>query len=210
MPVHARGLDIIQIVRKVSSWWNVDYVSANSYEEWLDWLGSLRLPAKLKLMLEGVFYVVTEQTMDERLGRTVTRVVVMHSRHHYGAMESQMQMKQVLLDQSSYGASFYGTSSYTHSSARSYGAAATNTNWNNPPSYRNGGGYTINGRVKKPGSGLIKKQGFEGSFTEVVAYAKRICKFRFFWICHALHSELGMLEGTLRTIHDTIARMDEE
>ncbi|GJY32697.1 RNA-directed DNA polymerase, eukaryota [Tanacetum coccineum] len=47
-----------QIVRKVSSWWNVDYVGANSYEEWLDWLGSLRLPAKLKLMLEGVFYVV--------------------------------------------------------------------------------------------------------------------------------------------------------
>nr|GEZ45281.1 RNA-directed DNA polymerase, eukaryota [Tanacetum cinerariifolium] len=47
-----------QIVRKVSSWWNVDYVDANSYEEWLDWLGSLRLPAKLKLMLEWVFYVV--------------------------------------------------------------------------------------------------------------------------------------------------------
>nr|GEV12770.1 ribonuclease H-like domain-containing protein [Tanacetum cinerariifolium] len=47
-----------QIARKVSSWWNVDYVDANSYEEWLDWLGSLRLPAKLKLMLEGVFYVV--------------------------------------------------------------------------------------------------------------------------------------------------------
>ncbi|GJX49790.1 RNA-directed DNA polymerase, eukaryota, reverse transcriptase zinc-binding domain protein [Tanacetum coccineum] len=47
-----------QIARKVSSWWNVDYVDANSYEEWLDWLGSLRLPAKLKFMLEGVFYVV--------------------------------------------------------------------------------------------------------------------------------------------------------
>nr|GEW20785.1 RNA-directed DNA polymerase, eukaryota [Tanacetum cinerariifolium] len=47
-----------QIARKVSSWWNVDYVDANSYEEWLDWLGSLRLPAKLKLMLERVFYVV--------------------------------------------------------------------------------------------------------------------------------------------------------
>nr|GEV82032.1 RNA-directed DNA polymerase, eukaryota [Tanacetum cinerariifolium] len=27
-------------------------------KEWLNWLGSLRLPAKLKLMLEGVFYVV--------------------------------------------------------------------------------------------------------------------------------------------------------
>nr|GFB97991.1 RNA-directed DNA polymerase, eukaryota [Tanacetum cinerariifolium] len=28
-----------QITRKVSSWWNVDYDDANSYEEWLDWLG---------------------------------------------------------------------------------------------------------------------------------------------------------------------------
>nr|GFA51646.1 RNA-directed DNA polymerase, eukaryota [Tanacetum cinerariifolium] len=36
---------------------DVDYVDANSYEEWLDWLGSLRLPAKLKLMIEWVFYV---------------------------------------------------------------------------------------------------------------------------------------------------------
>nr|GEW78114.1 hypothetical protein [Tanacetum cinerariifolium] len=52
------SLSTRQITRKVSSWWNVDYVDANSYEEWLDWLGSLRLPAKLKLMLEGVFYVV--------------------------------------------------------------------------------------------------------------------------------------------------------
>ncbi|GJV01931.1 RNA-directed DNA polymerase, eukaryota, reverse transcriptase zinc-binding domain protein [Tanacetum coccineum] len=46
-----------QTARTVSSWWNVDYVGVNSYEEWFDWLGSLRLPAKLKLMLEGVFYV---------------------------------------------------------------------------------------------------------------------------------------------------------
>ncbi|GKE25050.1 hypothetical protein Tco_1436562 [Tanacetum coccineum] len=52
-----------QIARKVSSWWNVDYVGVNSYEEWLDWLGSLRLPAKLKLMLEGVFYVGLKEVL---------------------------------------------------------------------------------------------------------------------------------------------------
>nr|GEX45562.1 RNA-directed DNA polymerase, eukaryota [Tanacetum cinerariifolium] len=68
-PVCESGVEIVshlffkcsllrQIARKVSSWWNVDYVDANSYEEWLDWLGSLRLPTKLKLMLEGVFYAV--------------------------------------------------------------------------------------------------------------------------------------------------------
>nr|GEW11828.1 RNA-directed DNA polymerase, eukaryota [Tanacetum cinerariifolium] len=58
----------IKIARKVSSWWNVDYVDANSYEEWLDWLGSLRLPAKLKLMLEEVFYVIQKQKFVQ-LGR---------------------------------------------------------------------------------------------------------------------------------------------
>ncbi|PWA87538.1 Kinase-related Protein [Artemisia annua] len=42
---------------------------------------------------------------------------------------------------SSYGSSSYGTSSYTQSSATSYGAPATNTNWNNPPSYSDSVGY---------------------------------------------------------------------
>ncbi|GKC65148.1 RNA-directed DNA polymerase, eukaryota, reverse transcriptase zinc-binding domain protein [Tanacetum coccineum] len=47
-----------QVVRKISSWWNIDYVDVNSYEEWLIWLISLRLTAKLKVVLEGVFYVL--------------------------------------------------------------------------------------------------------------------------------------------------------
>nr|GFD07035.1 kinase-related protein [Tanacetum cinerariifolium] len=42
---------------------------------------------------------------------------------------------------SSYGSSSYGTSSYTQSSAPSYGAATTNTNWNDPPSYSGSAGY---------------------------------------------------------------------
>ncbi|GKA95854.1 IQ-DOMAIN 14-like protein [Tanacetum coccineum] len=46
---------IDRLARKVSSWWNVDYVDGNSYEECLDWLGSLKhFGLSLKLMLEGV------------------------------------------------------------------------------------------------------------------------------------------------------------
>nr|GEY04733.1 RNA-directed DNA polymerase, eukaryota [Tanacetum cinerariifolium] len=45
-----------QIMRKVSSWWNVDYTDVNSYEEWRVWLVSIRIPNKLKSMMEGVFY----------------------------------------------------------------------------------------------------------------------------------------------------------
>ncbi|GJZ30199.1 RNA-directed DNA polymerase, eukaryota [Tanacetum coccineum] len=47
-----------QVVRKISFWWNVNYVDFNSYEEWLNWLTSLRLTAKYKELLEGVFYVL--------------------------------------------------------------------------------------------------------------------------------------------------------
>ncbi|GJU35124.1 RNA-directed DNA polymerase, eukaryota, reverse transcriptase zinc-binding domain protein [Tanacetum coccineum] len=49
---------IRQIVRKISSWWDVPYNEVDSYEEWLIWLNSLRMPVKLKKIFEGVFYVL--------------------------------------------------------------------------------------------------------------------------------------------------------
>nr|GFA79441.1 RNA-directed DNA polymerase, eukaryota [Tanacetum cinerariifolium] len=45
-----------QIMRKISSWWDVDYTDMSSYEEWRVWLVSIRIPNKLKSILEGVFY----------------------------------------------------------------------------------------------------------------------------------------------------------
>nr|GEX68861.1 RNA-directed DNA polymerase, eukaryota [Tanacetum cinerariifolium] len=45
-----------QIMRKVSSWWNDDYMDVSSYKEWRLWLVSIRIPNKLKSMMEGVFY----------------------------------------------------------------------------------------------------------------------------------------------------------
>nr|GFA23309.1 RNA-directed DNA polymerase, eukaryota, reverse transcriptase zinc-binding domain protein [Tanacetum cinerariifolium] len=45
-----------QILRKVSLWWNVNYTDVSSYEEWRAWLVSIRIPNKLKSMMEGVFY----------------------------------------------------------------------------------------------------------------------------------------------------------
>ena len=47
-----------QIGRKIASWWNVCYADAQSYEEWLTWMVSLRLAVKTKTLLEGVFYVM--------------------------------------------------------------------------------------------------------------------------------------------------------
>ncbi|GJT90562.1 RNA-directed DNA polymerase, eukaryota [Tanacetum coccineum] len=45
-----------QIMRKISSWWNIDYSDVNSYEEWQVWLVSIRIQSKHKGVLEGVYY----------------------------------------------------------------------------------------------------------------------------------------------------------
>nr|GEW17986.1 RNA-directed DNA polymerase, eukaryota, reverse transcriptase zinc-binding domain protein [Tanacetum cinerariifolium] len=47
-----------KISRKISLWWDVTYVDVNSYVEWVTWMMSLRLASNLKLMLEGVFFVM--------------------------------------------------------------------------------------------------------------------------------------------------------
>ena len=45
-----------QIMRKISSWWNIDYSDVNFYEEWRVWLVSIRIQSKLKGILEGVYF----------------------------------------------------------------------------------------------------------------------------------------------------------
>ncbi|GJS72804.1 RNA-directed DNA polymerase, eukaryota [Tanacetum coccineum] len=45
-----------QIMRKIYSWWNIDYSDVNSYEEWRVWLVSIRIQSNLKGVLESVYY----------------------------------------------------------------------------------------------------------------------------------------------------------
>ncbi|GJT38481.1 RNA-directed DNA polymerase, eukaryota, partial [Tanacetum coccineum] len=47
---------IREIGCKIASWWNINYVEVNSYEEWKTWLISCRMESKLKQMFEGVWY----------------------------------------------------------------------------------------------------------------------------------------------------------
>nr|GFA34566.1 RNA-directed DNA polymerase, eukaryota [Tanacetum cinerariifolium] len=42
-------------ISKNCRWWNIQWVEVSTYAEWYSWFISIRLPAKLKLMLEGVF-----------------------------------------------------------------------------------------------------------------------------------------------------------
>ena len=47
-----------EILRKISRWWDIEYKEVSSYEEWLDWLLSLRLSRKHKQLFEGICYVL--------------------------------------------------------------------------------------------------------------------------------------------------------
>ncbi|GJW29957.1 RNA-directed DNA polymerase, eukaryota, reverse transcriptase zinc-binding domain protein [Tanacetum coccineum] len=43
------------IIRKITSWWDVTYVEVDSYEHWIAWLVNLRLSSKHKQLLARVF-----------------------------------------------------------------------------------------------------------------------------------------------------------
>ncbi|GKA15791.1 RNA-directed DNA polymerase, eukaryota [Tanacetum coccineum] len=50
--------DIAMLVfRKICRWWDLDWQDLMSFSEWNTWFSSIRLSSRIKLMLEGVFYV---------------------------------------------------------------------------------------------------------------------------------------------------------
>ncbi|GKE00918.1 RNA-directed DNA polymerase, eukaryota, partial [Tanacetum coccineum] len=46
------------LISKVARWWELDIPNLLSYEDWLSWFNSLRLPKGVKDILEGIFYVM--------------------------------------------------------------------------------------------------------------------------------------------------------
>nr|GEU54289.1 RNA-directed DNA polymerase, eukaryota [Tanacetum cinerariifolium] len=45
------------IFNRICRWWDLHWVDVSSFEDWDVWFGSIRLSSKLKIMLEGVFYI---------------------------------------------------------------------------------------------------------------------------------------------------------
>nr|GEV49060.1 TMV resistance protein N-like [Tanacetum cinerariifolium] len=43
---------ISELMRKINRWWDMDYIKINSFEEWLEWVSSIRLPLKQKQIFE--------------------------------------------------------------------------------------------------------------------------------------------------------------
>ncbi|GJS15404.1 RNA-directed DNA polymerase, eukaryota, reverse transcriptase zinc-binding domain protein [Tanacetum coccineum] len=52
------SLEGCEIFRMVLLWWKIDVVMVSSYDEWLEWLLSIRLHSKHKELFEGVCYVL--------------------------------------------------------------------------------------------------------------------------------------------------------
>nr|GEX40465.1 RNA-directed DNA polymerase, eukaryota [Tanacetum cinerariifolium] len=44
------------IFQRICRWWNLQWVDAQSFDDWLSWFKSVRMPRKPKDFLEGVFY----------------------------------------------------------------------------------------------------------------------------------------------------------
>ncbi|GJV18772.1 hypothetical protein Tco_1367792, partial [Tanacetum coccineum] len=45
------------VMSLVCRWWDVGVPNFTSYAEWLVWFNTIRLGSKLKIILEGIFYV---------------------------------------------------------------------------------------------------------------------------------------------------------
>ncbi|GJZ63683.1 RNA-directed DNA polymerase, eukaryota [Tanacetum coccineum] len=67
----------IKIMRKISSWWNIDYLDVNSYEEWQVWLVSIRIQSKLKGVLQGVYYGVNSDVKRRSSGTIGLRTLIL-------------------------------------------------------------------------------------------------------------------------------------
>ncbi|GKD24369.1 hypothetical protein Tco_1230583 [Tanacetum coccineum] len=46
------------LLKKVTRWWELEYVDIHSYGDWLDWLKSLKLQNRVKDLFEAVCYVL--------------------------------------------------------------------------------------------------------------------------------------------------------
>ncbi|GKC46974.1 RNA-directed DNA polymerase, eukaryota [Tanacetum coccineum] len=44
------------ILQNICRWWNLQWEEVSSFVDWYSWFSSIRLPIKLKTILEGVFY----------------------------------------------------------------------------------------------------------------------------------------------------------
>nr|GEU79240.1 RNA-directed DNA polymerase, eukaryota, reverse transcriptase zinc-binding domain protein [Tanacetum cinerariifolium] len=49
---------ISDVMHKITRWWDLEYREINSFEDWCQWISSIRLPVNQKHVFEGICYIV--------------------------------------------------------------------------------------------------------------------------------------------------------
>nr|GEY86630.1 RNA-directed DNA polymerase, eukaryota, reverse transcriptase zinc-binding domain protein [Tanacetum cinerariifolium] len=57
---------ISDVMRKITRWWDLEYREINSFEDWCQWISSIRVPVKQKHVFEGICYIVWWYTWNRR------------------------------------------------------------------------------------------------------------------------------------------------
>nr|GEY20974.1 RNA-directed DNA polymerase, eukaryota, reverse transcriptase zinc-binding domain protein [Tanacetum cinerariifolium] len=57
---------ISDVMRKITRWWDLKYREINSFEDWCQWISSIRLPVKQKHVFDGICYIVWWYTWNRR------------------------------------------------------------------------------------------------------------------------------------------------
>nr|GEW44648.1 RNA-directed DNA polymerase, eukaryota [Tanacetum cinerariifolium] len=57
---------ISDVMRKITRWRDLEYKEINSFEDWCQWISSIRLPVKQKHVFEGICYIVWWYTWNRR------------------------------------------------------------------------------------------------------------------------------------------------
>ncbi|GKD13173.1 hypothetical protein Tco_1197580 [Tanacetum coccineum] len=61
---------VSDVMRKISRWWDMEYQELNSFEDWRQWISTLRMPSKLKQVFEGGEWIIErEMTMISKDGK---------------------------------------------------------------------------------------------------------------------------------------------
>ncbi|GJY58836.1 RNA-directed DNA polymerase, eukaryota [Tanacetum coccineum] len=97
------------IWRKVARWWDIDIPDFYSYEEWIAWFNSIRLPKVVKEVLEGVFYVIEDDSKKTD-----------HLLKLDGAKERLHLFKANLLEEGSFDAAVEGCEGVFHTASPFY------------------------------------------------------------------------------------------
>nr|GEV05023.1 hypothetical protein [Tanacetum cinerariifolium] len=70
------------VIRLVCRWWNVDRDYFSSYLDWVSWFKDIRMPSKIKSVLEGVFFSTRPDCFENFLGQSdKTRKTCIENQH---------------------------------------------------------------------------------------------------------------------------------